>query len=186
MTELVPNRTCGSCTACCQYLTIDAPELQVMPGVLCSNCELHKGCTIYGARPQVCRDHMCGWRLFAIFDDEWRPDKIGVLVSVVNGLSPEDYSQEGLDLLLTHPEIALRAAPFTKFLIRAISARVPLFLSILHSQGNLPTRIFINPYLEEAAAQRDEQGTLTIVKAALSSLAKMEAKPVVFKYKTGT
>ena len=51
------------------------------PGVACHFRGDH-ACTIYERRPQhPCRDFVCGWlQASSPFPEEWRPDRIGVMV----------------------------------------------------------------------------------------------------------
>ena len=52
--ELVRQRECGACTACCKTLKIEAPELKKLADVLCPHCA-NGGCAIYQSRPRVCQ-----------------------------------------------------------------------------------------------------------------------------------
>lgn len=72
------TRQCGSCTRCCDgWLTTNIYGFDVSENNPCifkkkDGC----GCEIYTARPQLCKDYVCGWlrddgKLF----DEWmKPD----------------------------------------------------------------------------------------------------------------
>ncbi len=78
MTAL-PGRQCGDCKVCCTALQIEDPALHKKAGVTCRHLSAG-GCGIYDSRPGTCREFLCGWRLFAALDDDWRPDISGVLV----------------------------------------------------------------------------------------------------------
>jgi hypothetical protein len=76
------GRRCGECTACCDGWVVGVIEGHEMrPGVPCHFRGEHR-CTIYERRPQEpCRDFVCGWLQEASpFPDEFRPDRIGVMV----------------------------------------------------------------------------------------------------------
>jgi hypothetical protein len=73
------ERACGPCTVCCVVLKIEAPELRKKAQTPCRHLT-GRGCGIYAARPGVCQKFLCGWRLFAELEDDWRPDLSGVLV----------------------------------------------------------------------------------------------------------
>lgn len=77
MTALT-KRACGPCTACCIGLKIVALELKKKARVPCPHLS-GKGCGIYETRPGVCREFLCGWRLFEDMDNSWRPDLSGIL-----------------------------------------------------------------------------------------------------------
>ncbi|HEX4146484.1 MAG TPA: hypothetical protein VHY91_23490 [Pirellulales bacterium] len=69
-------RVCGDCTACCTVMGV--VELGKANYQRC----LHEcgRCTIYEARPSVCRTWSCGWLLGAIEGDERRrPDRLGLM-----------------------------------------------------------------------------------------------------------
>ena len=88
--ELVPNRECGPCNACCTQPVILDPELKKPPGVLCPNWRAGMGCSIYETRPQTCRGHFCAWRQLPQFDDSWRPDLSNVYIELKSD-PPEHY-----------------------------------------------------------------------------------------------
>jgi SEC-C motif-containing protein len=76
------ERECGTCTACCDGWvkgTIEGHEMS--PGRPCffrgQGC-----CTIYDRRPvDPCRNFVCGWlQAESPFPEEFRPDKLGVLI----------------------------------------------------------------------------------------------------------
>ncbi len=79
---LNPDRSCGSCTACCDgWLTGTVRGHDMKPGVPChfrgAGC-----CTIYPDRPEnPCRSFFCAWRLDGNpFPDSFRPDQVGVII----------------------------------------------------------------------------------------------------------
>jgi hypothetical protein len=77
-----PARQCGTCTACCDGWVVGTIEgYEMKPGQPChfrgEGC-----CTIYERRPtEPCRTFICGWlRPGSPFPEEFRPDKLGVLI----------------------------------------------------------------------------------------------------------
>jgi hypothetical protein len=83
--HLVDGRECGSCTACCDVF--DVPELDKPNYVRCSYCT-DFGCGIYETRPEVCRTYFCLWRRIDAMPDLARPDRIGIVFSIVTGHMP--------------------------------------------------------------------------------------------------
>jgi hypothetical protein len=86
-------RQCGTCTACCDGWvqgTIEGHEMK--PGTPChfrgDGC-----CTIYERRPQdPCRKFVCGWlQANSPFPDEYRPDRVGVMVIPVKWRGHDAY-----------------------------------------------------------------------------------------------
>ena len=80
----VHGRQCGQCTACCDGWVVGEIEgYEMKPGTPCHfRGSPGHGCSIYERRPQKpCRDFVCGWLQAASpFPDDWRPDKLGVMV----------------------------------------------------------------------------------------------------------
>lgn len=75
-------RECGSCTACCTWLIGNAYGWEFGGGKSCRFlCET--GCSVHKARPKVCENYFCAWAQ-ELIDEDLRPDKSGILVSVEN------------------------------------------------------------------------------------------------------
>ncbi len=73
-------RPCGDCTACCTWLKGSAYGYEFGGGTSCKFlCKT--GCGIHKVRPEVCEKYFCAWSQ-ELIDEEYRPDKCGVLVSV--------------------------------------------------------------------------------------------------------
>jgi Fe-S-cluster containining protein len=73
-------RDCGSCTACCTWLIGNAYGYSFGNGRSCKFlCE--GGCSVYKARPKTCEGYFCAWAQ-ELIDEDYRPDKSGILVSV--------------------------------------------------------------------------------------------------------
>lgn len=81
--SLLTDRECGECMVCCEHLSINAPNLSKPADVLCDNCIVDKGCQIYETRPNVCRTWHCLWRRIPELPLSLRPDKSGVIFSLV-------------------------------------------------------------------------------------------------------
>ena len=79
-------RSCGPCTRCCDgWLEGEVRGHRMYPGQRC-HFVADAGCTIYADRPpSPCRSFVCGWMQPASeLPDEWRPDRIGVIVVVTH------------------------------------------------------------------------------------------------------
>ncbi len=91
-------RPCGDCTACCTWLKGNAYGYEFGGGKSCKFlCK--SGCSVHKARPKVCESYFCAWSQ-ELIDEEMRPDKCGVIVSVENG-----ENGQYLKLILTKEEI---------------------------------------------------------------------------------
>lgn len=86
-------RECGDCKECCLWLQGDSFGFTFGAGTPCKFLECD-GCGVHKARPESCRNYFCGWAQ-ELFDEEYRPDKCGVLVSV-------EQNENGQYLRLTY------------------------------------------------------------------------------------
>lgn len=126
------KRQCGPCTACCTELEIAAPELHKKAGVRCPNLTA-SGCGIYETRPGVCREFLCGWRLFPDLTDDWRPDLSGVMVmrKAPEELPPAwQHVAFGLQLVITGGEAAVRRPGFAEYVQAQMRGGVPVAMSV--------------------------------------------------------
>ena len=128
---LVPGRTCGDCTVCCTWPTIDKPQIQKKSGTTCRHCTA-SGCGIYETRYPICREYFCAWRAMDIFGEEWRPDRSGVLPYVeTEGIAPGFDWSIGIGLMLVgHPLKTVRQRWFQDFVSWGIMNSVPVFISL--------------------------------------------------------
>jgi Fe-S-cluster containining protein len=74
-------RSCGNCHACCVMPGVNV--LNKPPRHACHNLDGDGKCSIYAKRPDPCVVFQCGWRL-GNFSEEYRPNKIGVLVTLAS------------------------------------------------------------------------------------------------------
>jgi len=80
LTELVPGRSCGTCTMCCKVYAIR--ELNKPAGQWCVHAQRGSGCTIYDKRPDTCRLFHCMWLVDATLGPEWKPEKAHFVVAL--------------------------------------------------------------------------------------------------------
>jgi hypothetical protein len=125
------QRRCGPCTACCVVLKIDVPDLRKKARVPCRHLTA-SGCGIYATRPSVCREFLCGWRLFEELGEDWRPDRSGVL-ALRN--APDELPQAwrgapyGVHLVIIGGEAAITRPAFAAYVARLMAAGIPVLLS---------------------------------------------------------
>jgi len=126
------KRTCGPCTACCVELKIDVPQLRKKARVPCQHLSA-SGCGIYENRPPVCRQFLCGWRLFEDLGDDWRPDLCGALMlRKAPDELPAAWAQRapyGVHLVIIGGEAAVKRPAFAAYVARLLAGRIPVFLS---------------------------------------------------------
>jgi len=128
MTRL-ENRQCGPCTVCCTQLKI--PQLRKEARVPCQHLT-PRGCGIYAERPGVCREFLCGWRLFEEMGDDWRPDLSGVMAL---RWAPDQLpaawkaAPYGVHLLVIGGEQTVMRPAFITYVQRTMARGIPVFLS---------------------------------------------------------
>jgi hypothetical protein len=138
------KRDCGPCQACCVALKIEAPELRKAAATPCPHL-IAAGCGIYNARPEICRQFLCGWRLFEELGDDWRPDRSGVIV-MQRGADqlPRAWraAPYGVLMVVTGGEAAVRRPAFAEYSARLMGRGIPVFL------GTTAHTILVNEHLK--------------------------------------
>ena len=81
--SLLPERECGDCMVCCEYMPISTNGLIKAAETLCPHVIVNRGCSIYETRPNVCRTWHCLWRRDAAMPDALRPDRSKMIFSLV-------------------------------------------------------------------------------------------------------
>ncbi|HVW75063.1 MAG TPA: hypothetical protein VHC39_15610 [Rhizomicrobium sp.] len=125
------KRRCGPCHACCIVLEIAAPALRKKARVPCRHLS-QGGCGIYATRPGVCRQFLCGWRLFEELGDDWRPDRSGVMVM---RKAPAElpagwrHAPYGVHLVVIGGEEAIMRPAFVRYVAQCLARNIPVFLS---------------------------------------------------------
>jgi hypothetical protein len=157
---------------------IDKPEIQKASGAKCKHCT-GAGCAIYDSRPPVCQAYYCAWRTVDIFDEDWRPDRSGVLPMIETEHIPEHFElATGIGLMLVgNPNRIIRQKWFQDFVRTGIMNSVPLFLSIPGPRGYQAASVFLNNQQMLDAIKRDS--IKDALEAALKILKSWEFKPAV-------
>jgi hypothetical protein len=177
--DLVANRECGKCTVCCKVLTIDDPQLQKLPGVMCPNCKTGSGCKIYDTRPDPCRGFFCGWRHLRDLDDKWRPDKSGVMIRFQG--APPGYQPPGFQFLVFgHGDLVTPS--FVNYLTNLVARRAPVFLAMRGPEGFSDVSIFMNDHLTPAVTNRDRNAFVKVLRNALEAMSKNQFEKAVLKH----
>jgi hypothetical protein len=143
-----PSKSCGECNLCCIELPIETPELRKKAQTPCSHLTT-KGCGIYETRFPICRQFLCGWRLFPELDADWRPDRSGVMILQVPQISiPKIYQPagHGVQLLITGGEAAVTRPGFAEYVLDQVSRGVAVYMT-----ATTP-RALLNEYLQPLAA----------------------------------
>jgi hypothetical protein len=167
--ELVPNRDCGGCTVCCKVLAIDTPQLKKPPGLLCKHCVKGAGCGIYESRPSVCVTWFCGWRRLPL-DDSWRPDRCGILITLVDEGIPSHYEKRvGLKFHLVDSLQRAQWPSFVTYIASLIDMRIPVFLSVPGLEGHDNKVAFLNDGMAAAVATHINDRVAQELQRVLSS-----------------
>lgn len=149
------KRRCDSCSVCCVALKIAEPQLRKKAGARCTHL-CGAGCGIYESRPGICRQFLCGWRLFEDLDDSWRPDRSGVMLM---RKAPSELPQKwraapyGIQILVTGGEAAILRRPAVAYVARQVKQGIPVSLSAASPS------ILVNEHLD--ATQAGDLAVLT-------------------------
>lgn len=108
------TRGCGSCTLCCTLMAVQMEPVSTIAkpaGVRCSKL-CGKGCSIYEARPDACREWSCLWLHTQTgptdaMDKRLRPDRSGVVL---------DLNQRGNIIAHCHRPASWQREPMRGFL----------------------------------------------------------------------
>jgi len=150
----VKGRACGDCTACCVELKVETPEFRKKAQAPCADLTT-KGCGIYDSRFPICRQFLCGWRLFADLGDAWRPDRSGVLVMrKAPSELPAAYHAPGfgVELAVFGGEDAVTRPGFAEYVAGLLARGVAVQMSA-HSPSTI-----VNEHLDAARAGADLPG----------------------------
>ncbi len=165
---LVAGRDCGTCTVCCTWPTINKPEIQKVSGATCRHCTA-TGCGVYETRYPICREYFCAWRTVDIFDEDWRPDKSGVMPYVeTEGISEDFDLATGIGLMLVgNPLKIVRQRWFQDFVVTGVMNSIPIFVSLPGPRGHQAATVSLNTEEMLEAIKRDT------VKDALEAVVKL-------------
>jgi len=145
-------------------MAIDKPEIQKEAGVTCRHCQ--GGCTIKDHWPPLCRDYFCGWRRLKIMDDNWRPDRSGVLTEV-----EQVGADVHLNLVLTeNPLKTVRQPWFVDFVAYCVRNGVQLSLGIPGPRGHQGASLLITSRQMWEAAGFSRASVKTLLEAELRRL----------------
>ena len=180
--DLVRDRVCGACTACCRELEIDDPALRKPAAVTCAHCVPGRGCAVYASRPTTCRDWHCGWRALPWLSEALRPDRSGLLVLVEAG--PERAALV-FNVVPAAPAAAAEvlARPAGLDVIGAlVRENVPVFLGLKDASGRHGVKLALNAALGPFAGARDgdalRAAMLRICVEGLGVVGRMASAPV--------
>lgn len=86
---LLNDRTCGTCTKCCEgWLTANIYGHEMLPGQPCFFVEQNVGCKIYNTRPtEPCKTFSCGWKQIPDLPEEFKPEISGVIMHYKNNIN---------------------------------------------------------------------------------------------------
>jgi hypothetical protein len=133
------------------------------------------GCGIYSSRPKVCNDWYCAWRNMAHLDDDWRPDRMGVMLEFSQDNFPGEYAGKvGFRLTILDKTKIKSNAKLANFVGTQIHNKVPCIISYGTMVAELPTAGFLNYALAKAVGLRSEEGILYGITKAIEAC---EAQP---------
>ena len=107
------------------------------------------GCSIYSARPDVCRTWYCAWRRLECLEEQWRPDRSKVLIQV------REDNAIVLQPLGDPKHVLLGDA--ADLIAGWIAAGVPVYLSIRARAGFTSVLVDLNCPSFEGAVQSGDR-----------------------------
>lgn len=150
---LVPGRECGTCSACCKEISIAGGGIDKPAGVPCRHLAAGKGCSIYSARPNLCRVFNCLWRSFDNVDEEWRPDRSGILMRLSN--LPAHGASVAVELILFGPPEVLVSERFASLVGGFVESGTTVHLLVSVGPGLFMPSAMLNDQLRPYIAARD-------------------------------
>jgi hypothetical protein len=156
-TQPEAQNSCGTCTVCCMALNIT--EFSKPAGTLCQHCT-GTGCGIYETRYEVCQGYLCGWRLLPVLGEEWRPDRSGILIDIMEAIDlPEEHLAmgNGMRFIILGGEKAIRRPGFVEYVSTLVSRNVAVYMS-----ADSP-KTLINKYLQKQVAAKDKPAVLEML-----------------------
>ena len=157
-------------------MAIDKPEIQKEAGVTCRYCR--GGCTIQDHWPQLCRDYFCGWRRLKIMDDDWRPDRSGVLAEV-------EQMEGALHLnlvLVANPLKTVRQPWLVDFVAQCVRGGVQLSLGIPGPPGRQGASLLITTRQMWDAAGSSRAAVKALLEDELRRLQAYDFPPRVIRH----
>lgn len=164
MTALA-KRSCGECKACCHALKIDTPQFRKKAHVACRHLT-EAGCGIYATRYPVCQEFLCGWRLFADLNDDWRPDRGGVLIvrlSPDNVPEPYRAAGYGMQMDIIGGEAAVLRPGFADYVADQVRRGVAVRMSAASPA------VLVNDFLDGVTDIADIRQTLLYLHSLLQA-----------------
>lgn len=146
--QLVKDRECGKCYACCVALRINVDTLKKDADIPCKNLDKNKGCAIYKDRPPVCRNWFCAWRYTNKFGDEWRPDRSGIMLR---------FDEDGGIILQTlkDPLVVLTSELCLSLVASCIESNLSVSISVPTRKGFCSSLVRANEPLKKIIATRN-------------------------------
>jgi hypothetical protein len=103
------------------------------------------GCSIYKDRPNVCDAFHCAWRHLPELDNDWRPDKMGILLEFSRENFPAPFSgKTGFRFTVLDKKKISSNYKLISFLSKQIKNGVPCILSYGVEAGQAPATAFLN------------------------------------------
>lgn len=111
------NNLCGKCNVCCIRFKINKSYLpwrdtDKKANEICDKLVNHR-CVVYKTRPKQCKEYNCLWLQLRRWAIEFRPDKIGIIVSTTHDESGrfifcvEELEKGRIDFSNLSPEVEM-------------------------------------------------------------------------------
>ena len=113
-------RECGSCTACCHGLVVEALDKPAFCD--CPHTRADGGCGHYEHRPSACRNFRCFW-LEGHLTEADRPDRLGVIFTTTQ------HEVVGVHPLLVEVRPGAASTPTIRDAVRQLTRKSPVLVA---------------------------------------------------------
>ncbi len=177
--NLVPKRKCGTCNACCDVPAIVDNGLVKRPNELCKH-NVKRRCSIFPNWPKVCDEFYCAWRRLESLNDEWRPDRIGVMIDYTYENFPPPFQEKtGLRFVVLDKNKLKINYKLADFIAKQIKLGFPCILSYSVDKGQAPNTAVLNFILKDVVdfgKKKDINAAIWKVVTTLENMPKQQSK----------
>ena len=167
---LIKDRKCGTGSVCCHSLRIEQPNLKKLADVPCQYLRPQGGCSIYNARPDVCRTWYCGWRIMDV-GPEMRPDRSGVLIRFDgSALCFQPVDKDRVSSLLDSEPLRVLGA--------SIANGMKVEISVPTKEGYCSANLDVTELMSEVVKSREYEKMRSALLAAIQFASHSKTDPV--------
>lgn len=148
-----------------------------LPNVDCEHLMKNGGCAVYKTRPETCATWYCGWRYTPALNDDWRPDKSGILIEFsLKGLPSDFQAKSGINIKIVDKEKAFTYDHFIPFITAQVRHGIAVTLSYGRDPGHTAASAFLNHVLKSPIEQGDQNEVAEVLDWLMNELETLPKK----------